>query len=118
MKVQTAQMKVFLRELFLTEGRNASGQPIVTEKRFPFSKLGDVMTVNEKLLKGSTLDKTNPKLMRFTEDEVEFTPAEVAILIDLFDSIKDWTSSKAKLAIEFEALTKGGDADDKKSEEK
>jgi len=102
MKLKDASKKVFLRELFLEESQGRT-----VEKKFTFDKLGDVISINKKLLDGAKPHAENANLLLFSDKEIEFTPAETAILVELFDSIKEWSASKAELAISIKDLLNG-----------
>ena len=102
MKLKDASTKVFLRGLFLEEQQGR-----LVEKKFSFDKLGDVISINKKLLEGSKPHAEDANVIQFSDKEIEFTPAEAAILVDLFDSIKEWPVSKAELALSVKDLLKG-----------
>lgn len=102
MKMSGAANKVFLRELFLEEQQGR-----LVEKKFPLDKLEDVISISKKLLDGTTPDSDNPNVIKFSDKEIEFTPAETAILVELFDAVKEFPIGKAEVALEISKLLKG-----------
>lgn len=73
MKIKKKEHKSILQKCFLEETQTG-----IRQKSFPLDKLESAVSAYKKLV-DSTKDK------EFVDGEIEFTPAEVAILKEVFD---------------------------------
>ena len=101
-----------LSRLFFDISTNEKGMPIAQPKQFTFVTLQDAASAYKKILEGSknTTQKVGDESVIFTEysdKEIEFTPAEVALLKQLFDEQEKWGIESAKAVGELKALFEG-----------
>ena len=86
--------------------------PIAQPKQFTFVTLQDAASAYKKILEGSknTTQKVGDESVVFTEysdKEIEFTPAEVALLKQLFDGQEKWGIESAEAVSELKELFEG-----------
>jgi len=86
--------------------------PIAQPKQFTFVTLQDAASAYKKILEGSknTTQKVGDESVVFTEysdKEIEFTPAEVALLKQLFDGQEKWGIESAEAVSELKVLFEG-----------
>ena len=106
MKVSDSSQKLILFELFQTEQG---------PRQFTLDKLFDAASAAKKLALPVLDEEGNlTDTVRFTPDMVEFTPAEVTILKNLFDERKEWDIARADpvqgLRALFSGINLNGDA--------
>src|SRR3990172_13216293 len=112
MKINKATIKAVLSRLFFDISTNEKGLPIAQPKQFNFLTRQDAASAYKKILEGSknTTQKVGDESVIFTEysdKEIEFTPAEVALLKQLFDEQEKWGIESAKAVGELKALFEG-----------
>src|SRR3990167_9576582 len=113
MKINKATIKAVLSRLFFDISTNEKGLPIAQPKQFTFVTLQDAASAYKKILEGSkdTPQKIDdPNTVIFTEysdKEIEFTPAEVALLKQLFDGQEKWGIESAEAVLELKELFEG-----------
>jgi len=113
MKISKATLKAVLSRLFFDISTNDKGLPVAQPKQFTFVTLQDAASAYKKILEGSknTTQKVGDESVVFTEysdKEIEFTPAEVVILKELFDANLDkWTIQDVEAVGELQELFKG-----------
>ena len=112
MKINKATIKAVLSRLFFDISTNEKGMPIAQPKQFTFVTLQDAASAYKKILEGSknTTQKVGDESVVFTEysdKEIEFTPAEVALLKQLFDGQEKWDIQSAEAVSELQELFKG-----------
>ncbi|MBI4092238.1 MAG: hypothetical protein HY427_03480 [Candidatus Levybacteria bacterium] len=106
MKIIKATHKALLSILFYEEvGVNPVTKSLAYKaKQFPFTKLFDATSAAKKLAEGST-EKDGRTY--YKDGVIELTPAEVAILKELFDANKDkWDITVAETIKELQELFK------------
>ena len=104
MKITTPAQKALLSNLFYEETGQigTEGQSIHRPIQFPFDKLMDAASAAKKLAKGS---KVENGLVYYIKGDVELTPAEAAVLTDLFEKHKDkWDITVASTVLELQEL--------------
>lgn len=101
MKVKKATHKVILSRLYVQE----NGQSV----NFSVDKLADAGSSLKKINEGAkTIDVGEGKqAVQYKDGDIEFTPAEVAILKPLFDEKKEWAAVDAQAVLEIKALFEG-----------
>lgn len=107
MKLIKGTHKAVLSSLFYEKtGQNTSnGLPIFQPKQIPFDKLMDASSAAKKINEGSEL--TGVKIT-YPDGEIEFTPAEVTVVKELFDANKDkWDVTVADSIKELIELFEG-----------
>ena len=114
MKITKATQKAVLSRLFFDISTNDKGLPVAQPKQFTFVTLQDAASAYKKILEGAkdTPQKINDTdtviFTKYSDKEIEFTPAEVAILKGLFDENSDkWTVQEADSVKELQELFKG-----------
>src|SRR3990167_885736 len=114
MRLSKATHKAVLSRLFFDISINDKGLPVAQPKQFTFVTLQDAASAYKKILEGSKdtprkIDDTHTVIFtEYSDKEIEFTPAEVAILKELFDSNSDkWTVQEAEAVGELQELFKG-----------
>ena len=112
MKITKATIKAVLSRLFFDISTNEKGMPIAQPKQFTFVTLQDAASAYKKILEGSknTPQKVDDNTVIFTEyadKEIEFTPAEVALLKQLFDGQEKWGIESAEAVQELKELFEG-----------
>ena len=115
MKINKATIKAVLSRLFFDISTNEKGLPIAQPKQFNFVTLQDAASAYKKILEGSknTTQKVGDESVIFTEysnKEIEFTPAEVALLKQLFDGQEKWGIESAEAVLELQELFEGKEA--------
>ncbi len=104
MKITTAAEKATLANLFFekTGQIGPEGLPIYQPVQFPFDKLLDAANAAKKLSKGS---KHEGGRIVYIKGVVELTPAEAAVVHDLFEKHKDqWDITVADTVMELQEL--------------
>ena len=112
MKIEKATHKAVLSRLFFDISTNDKGLPVAQPKQFTFVTLQDAASAYKKILEGSknTTQKVGDESVVFTEysdKEIEFTPAETALLKQLFDGQEKWGIESAEAVLELQELFKG-----------
>ena len=113
MRLHKATHKAVLSRLFFDISINEKGLPVAQPKQFTFVTLQDAASAYKKILEGSknTPQKINDTdTVMFTEyadKEIEFTPAEVVLLKQLFDEQEKWTIDQAAAVQELKELFDG-----------
>ena len=112
MKIIKASHKAVLSRLFFDISTNEKGMPIAQPKQFTFINLQTAASAYKKILEGSknTTQKVGDESVVFTEysdKEIEFTPAETALLKQLFDGQEKWGIESAEAVLELQELFKG-----------
>ena len=98
MKLSKKAHKILFFNLFYEV---VNGQTKV--KEYPLEELFDASSTKKKLAQKS--DEADSKtIFNFTDDEVEFTPAEIVILKKLFDGKKGWNVDDAEAVGEIKEL--------------
>ena len=115
MKISAPEQKVVLHKLFLElTGRTEAGDPVYQQRQFPLDKLMDASSAAKKLLDGARQENG---FLYFSDSEISFTPAEVAILKDLFDGVTTWEIGMADGVLGLRAIFQGKDgAQEKKAD--
>src|SRR3990172_11814422 len=112
MKMIKATQKAVLSRLFFDISTNDKGLPVAQPKQFTFVTLQDAASAYKKILEGST-NKTEKIgnetiiLTEYSDKEIEFTPAEVVLLKQLFDEQEKWTIDQAAAVQELKKLFDG-----------
>ena len=107
MKISDPAQKVVLHKLFLElKGHTEDGKPVYQPRQFPLDKLMDASSAAKKLLEGARVED---EMLYFSDSEAGFTPAEVAILIDLFDGVTTWEIGAADGVLGLMAIFQGKD---------
>ena len=106
MKINLGTQKAILHMLFFEEvTKNEQGQPVFRPKQFPLNKLFDAASAAKKLMEDST---EKDGRIWFKDKEVEFTPAEITVLKELFDDNSEkWDITTAEIVKELQELFKG-----------
>ena len=113
MKINKATLKATLSRLFFDISTNEKGLPIAQPKQFTFVTLQDAASAYKKILEGSknTPQKINDTdtiiVTEYSDKEIEFTPAEVVLLKQLFDEQEKWEISQAEAVGELKELFEG-----------
>ena len=114
MQIKSATHKAVLSRLFFDISTNEKGLPVAQPKQFTFVTLQDAASAYKKILEGSKdtpqkIDDTNTVIFtQYSDKEIEFTPAEVVILKELFDANLDkWTIQDVEAVGELQELFKG-----------
>ena len=113
MKIIKASHKAVLSRLFFDISTNEKGMPIAQPKQFTFINLQTAASAYKKILEGSKntpqkIDDTNTVIMtEYSDKEIEFTPAEVALLKQLFDGQEKWGIESAEAVGELKELFEG-----------
>ena len=113
MKIIKATHKAVLSRLFFDISTNDKGLPVAQPKQFTFVTLQDAASAYKKILEGSKntprkIDDTNTVIFtEYSDKEIEFTPAEVALLKQLFDGQEKWDISSAEAVKELQELFEG-----------
>ena len=111
MKITKVEHKGLLNLLFIEESSFlVGGEPRIQQKSFPLNKLADAGSAYKKII-----DTADHKTGKFKEDQIEFTPSEIAILKELFDAKTDWKVGDAEFVLELKDIF---DGKDKKEEKK
>lgn len=97
MKVSVPIQKKVLLELFFMEKQQPmTGQTVVVPKEFQLEKLTDASSAKKKLMGCMQTKEENGNNIQFIDNsEVEFVPAEIVILKELFDAKKNWSVDDA-----------------------
>lgn len=98
MKIKTPAQKILLRSLFYPEGKPA---------QFTVDKLQEAGSALKKIEQCAKPLKDNPRMIEFDDKEIEFTPAEVAILKPLFDEKEKWEVGQFEVVAQIKALFDG-----------
>jgi len=112
MKINKANHKAVLSRLFFDISTNEKGMPVAQPKQFTFVTLQDAASAYKKILDGSTnkTEKIGDEtiiLTEYSDKEIEFTPAEVALLKQLFDGQEKWEISQAAAVAQLKDLFEG-----------
>jgi len=112
MKINKANHKAVLSRLFFDISTNEKGMPVAQPKQFTFVTLQDAASAYKKILDGSTnkTEKIGDEtiiLTEYSDKEIEFTPAEVVLLKQLFDEQEKWEISQAEAVGELKELFEG-----------
>jgi|SRR3990167_4520135 len=112
MHLKKATLKAVLSRLFFDISFDEKGFPIAKPKQFTFINLQTAASAYKKILEGSknTTQKVGDESVVFTEysdKEIEFTPAETALLKQLFDGQEKWGIESAEAVLELQELFKG-----------
>ena len=113
MKIKSATQKAVLSRLFFDISTNEKGMPIAQPKQFTFVTLQDAASAYKKILEGAKdtprkIDDTNTVIFtEYSDKEIEFTPAEVVLLKQLFDGQEKWSIEQAEAVGELKKLFEG-----------
>ena len=113
MHLKKATLKAVLSRLFFDISFDEKGFPIAKPKQFTFINLQTAASAYKKILEGSKntpqkIDDTNTVIMtEYSDKEIEFTPAEVALLKQLFNGQEKWGIESAEAVLELQELFKG-----------
>src|SRR3990172_5982375 len=113
MKISKATLKAVLSRLFFDISTNDKGLPVAQPKQFTFVTLQDAASAYKKILEGSKntpqkIDDTNTVIFtEYSDKEIEFTPAEVVLLKQLFDGQEKWGIEQSTAVLELDKLFKG-----------
>ena len=113
MRIKKATQKAVLSRLFFDISFDEKGFPIAKPKQFTFINLQTAASAYKKILEGSKdtpkkIDDTNTVIFtEYSDKEIEFTPAEVALLKQLFDEQDKWDISNAESVSELKDLFEG-----------
>ena len=116
MRISKATHKAVLSRLFFDISINDKGLPVAQPKQFTFVTLQDATSAYKKILEGSknTPQKINDTdtvmFTEYSDKEIEFTPAEVALLKQLFDGQDKWGIESAEAVLELQELFEGKEA--------
>ena len=113
MHLKKATLKAVLSRLFFDISFDEKGFPIAKPKQFTFINLQTAASAYKKILEGSQdtprkIDDTNTVIFtEYSDKEIEFTPAEVALLKQLFDEQEKWGIESAEAVQELKELFEG-----------
>jgi len=107
MKIVSGKQKAILTSLFYEKtGQNdPEGRPMYQPISSTWDKRTDIASAAKKLSEGST---TKENRIFYSDKEVELTPAETAIVKELFDANKDkWDWTVDDVVLELQELFEG-----------
>jgi hypothetical protein len=104
MKILKGTHKALLFNLFYEKGRNPyTGQEGMVPKEFPLEKLMDAGSAKKKIL--PVVEQVNDQQrLLFNDGEIEFIPAEIAIIKELFDAKRTWAADDAEIVQELKDI--------------
>src|SRR3972149_4988480 len=110
MKIEKATHKAVLSRLFFDISTNDKGLPVAQPKQFTFVTLQDAASAYKKIMEGSKntpqeRNDTNTVIMtEYSDKEIEFSLADVALLKQLVDEKVKWAIESAEAVGELQEL--------------